>query len=154
MVLGWFSIDFGFIKFDFPLYFGLIFYCYNNFWWWWWLYDGGGWDLCLDLGRVGLWVMWDWEKKRERESTLRWKKLIKYQILNYNQSICIKQCKIEKCINFTHLILKIIHTSQAKTVKIYIDTIHFTFNFLFFLYISRWWKKKVDGDYVWKKRNN
>ena len=55
---GWFWVDFlsifGFIKFDFPLYFGLIFYCYNSFWWWWWLDDGGGWDLCLDLGRVGL----------------------------------------------------------------------------------------------------
>ena len=32
------------------------------------------------------------------------------------KSICINQCKIEKCMNFTHSISKITHISQIKNM--------------------------------------
>ena len=36
LILSWFSMDFGLIRFDFRCILG--FRCFNGFWWWWWLF--------------------------------------------------------------------------------------------------------------------
>ena len=37
-------------------------------------------------------------------------------LIKKKKSICINQCKIEKCMNFTHSISKITHISQIKNM--------------------------------------